>query len=139
LGLNTFFSGSSARGLKVRETVREDPAKFAASRGGIGVDTENAVELAGFLDRPLNSQSGSSLAELYDRLVAETVQGSAVSRSVAEGTRVFEETLRGQKLSTSGVNLDEEAIRLIGHQQSYQASARYIKVLEELLDVLINL
>jgi flagellar hook-associated protein 1 FlgK len=139
LGLNTFFSGSSALDLGIHQAVRDDPARFAASRGGMGVDTENAVTLADFLSRPLESENGASLSVLYDRLIADTFQGSTITRSLAEGTRVFEQTLRGQKLSTSGVSLDEEAIRLIAHQRSYQASARYIKVLEQLFDVLLNI
>jgi flagellar hook-associated protein 1 FlgK len=139
LGLNTFFSGSSARDLAIRAPVRADPAKFAASRGGIGTDTDNAVDLADFLSRPLDSRNGASLSVLYDRLVGETIQGSSVSRSLAEGMRVFEQTLRGQKLSVSGVSLDEEAIRLIAHQRSYQASARYIQVLEGLFESLLGL
>jgi len=139
LGLNTFFSGSSASSLGVSEVLREDPAKFAASRGGIAADTENAVELAAFLDHPIQSHNGLSLAALYDDIVAETAQASFVARSTAEGARMFEDTLRGQKLAVSGVNLDEEAVRMIALQRSFQASARYIAALAELLEILANL
>jgi flagellar hook-associated protein 1 FlgK len=139
LGLNTFFSGSSASSLGISEVVREDPAKFAASRGGIAADTENAVELAAFLDRPIPSQDGRTLAALYDCWISETAQASSTSQSVAEAARTFETTLRGQKLALSGVNLDEEAVRMIGLQRSFQASARYIAALADLLEILANL
>ncbi len=66
-------------------------------------------------------------------------QGSSVAKAVAEGFRTFEDTLRGQQLATSGVSLDEEAVRMITYQRAYQASARFITVLNELLDVLVNL
>ena len=131
LGLNTFFTGSTALGLGVHEAVVEDPAKFAASRKGIGVDdTENAENLVAY---------GDSVSVLYDRLMATTTQGSADARALAEGARTFEQTLQGRKLSISGVSLDEEAVRLIAHQRSYQASARYIATLVELLETLISL
>jgi len=139
LGINTFFSGYSALGLGVNEAIRDDPAKFSASRGGIGADTDNGVILADFLDRRIDSHNGESIGVIYDRMMGETAQGAAISRSVAEGDRVFEQTLRGQKLATSGVTLDEEAVRLISFQHSFQASARYIGVLGELLDILVNL
>jgi len=142
LGLNTFFSGSRAGDIGVNSMLTADaeaPAKFAASRGGIGADTENAMELANFLDRQLETHNGATLSVLYDRLVGETVQGSTVAQAVAEGSRVFEQTLRGQKLATSGVSLDEEAVRLMAYQHSFQASARYIGVLEELFGILVNL
>jgi len=139
LGLNTFFSGSTAGDLGVSEVLRQDPAKFAASRGGIAADTENAEELAALLDRPIQSRNGLSLAALYDGLMGETTQASSLTQAAAEGTRVFETTLRGQKLAISGVNLDEEAVRMIGLQRSFQAAARYIAALDELLQIVVNL
>jgi flagellar hook-associated protein 1 FlgK len=139
LGLNVFFTGSSALSLGVHEAVREDPGKFAASRGGIAADTDNAVELARFLDLPIESHDGASLSVLYDRMVGETTQGSSVAGSLAEGARTFEETLRGQKLATSGVSLDEETVRLMAFQRSFQASARYIAALDELFNILTNI
>ena len=35
--------------------------------------------------------------------------------------------------------IDEEAVRMIAYQRSYQASARYIAALSELFDILVNL
>jgi flagellar hook-associated protein 1 FlgK len=58
---------------------------------------------------------------------------------VAEGFRVFEETLRGQQLGLSGVSLDDEAVRLITFQRAYQASARFIATISEILELLVNL
>lgn len=139
LGLNTFFSGAHAGTLGIQEGLREDPAKFAASRGGIAADTENGVELAGFLDRPIQAQNGASLGIVYERLVGETMQASSIAQAVADGARSFETALRGQKLAVSGVNLDEEAIRMIALQRSFQASARYIATLAELLEILASL
>ena len=130
LGLNTFFAGSTALGLGVNEVVASDPSKFAASRNGIGVDTENAEALVAY---------GASLSVVYDGLIAETTHGSMGARVLAEGARTFEQTLRGEKLAVSGVSLDEEAVRLIAHQHSFQASARYVAVLQEMLEILVRL
>jgi flagellar hook-associated protein 1 FlgK len=139
LGLNTFFQGTGAGDIGVKEVVRSDPGKFATSRGGIGADTEIAVELASLLETPLDSQGGNSLADLYDRLTADTIQGASVARAVAEGFRVFEHTLEGQQLGISGVSIDEEAVNMIVYQRAFQASARFIATISELLDVLVNL
>ncbi len=139
LGINTFFTGDSASSIGVNDRVRADPALFAASRGGIGKDTDNAVDLARFLDIPLASQNGDTLAVMYDRMVSDVTQGSAIAQAVDAGAGVFEETLRGQKLATSGVSLDEEAVKLIMYQRQFQASARYISALSELFDILTSL
>jgi len=139
LGINTFFSGSTAETLGINSELLQDPRKFAASRSGIGGDTANAVELAAFLDRPLESASGSTLSQAYDTLISDVTQGTTVSKAVANGFRVFQQTLSDQSLSISGVSLDEEAVRLITFQRSLQATARYIATLNDLLQTLVEL
>jgi len=139
LGVNTFFSGTDALSVGVNDQIADDPAKFAASAGGLGEDTEIGVELAGFLDKPLETQNNASLSTLYDGVVSRVVQGSSVTRAAADGFRVFEQALEGQKLATSGVNLDEEAVRMIQFQRAFQASARFIATVNELLQILTNI
>jgi flagellar hook-associated protein 1 FlgK len=139
LGLNTFFSGSDASDIDIDATLRADPRRFAASLGGVGEDSKNAELLANFLNTPLATQNGQTLAQLYDKLVSDTAQGSAATKSATEGFRTFQQTLEGQKLAVSGVNLDEEAIQMIAYQRAYQASAKVISTVNELFDTLLNM
>ncbi len=139
LGLNSFFSGSSATDIAVQSMLKSDPGKFAASRSGIAEDTDNALLLAALLDTPLENQNNASLATLYRNLVDGVAQESAIMRSVAEGFRVFQKSLEGEQLATSGVSLDEEAVRMIAYQRVFQMSARFIVSISEILDTLVNL
>ena len=139
LGINTFFSGSSISNIGVQRSVQDDPAKFAASRSGIAADTENAVVLAAFLDRPLDNSDGQSLADIYESIIGNVSQSSASSQAAADGFRVFHATIESQFLSVTSVSLDEEAVRMLSYQRAYQASARLVKVVDELLQTLVNL
>lgn len=139
LGINTFFSGSGTRSLGVNTDLREDPSKFAASSGGIGADTENALALAAFGETPLEALNGDTLVHQYEDFVAEVTQASSVTKAVSEGFRVFQRTLEGQQLGLSGVSIDDEAVQMIAYQRAYQASARMIATLSELLSVLMTL
>ena len=139
IGLGTFFSGQGASDLSVNQVVVDDPLTFAASTQGFGEGTDNAILLAQFQDLELDSVGGEKLSSLYDRMIGNMTQSSGVARSVADGFRVFEQTLRGQQLGISGVSLDEEAVKLITYQRAYQASARFISVVSDLLEVLVNL
>lgn len=139
LGIGTFFTGSSALDIGVNVAVSDDPAKFAASRSGIGKDTDNAVELASFSDRKLDSFAGTSIASYYKDMVGNVAQSGAVTRGITEGFRTFKDTLEAQKMGVSGVNLDEEAVRMIAYQRQFQASSRMISTLDELLEILVNL
>jgi flagellar hook-associated protein 1 FlgK len=139
LGINTFFTGTGASDMGVSTVVANDPAKFAASSGGINVDSQNAVKLAGLLHSGLSSKNGQSVAVLYDQMTSTVSQGSAVAKSVAEGYRTFKQALEGQHLAVSGVSLDEEAVRMISFQRTFQAAARLITTINEMLDTLVNL
>jgi flagellar hook-associated protein 1 FlgK len=92
-----------------------------------------------FLDRQLQSGSEDTLSSLYERFVGDVTQSATVARSASDGAVVFEESLRGQWLGIAGVSLDEEAVRMIQYQRAYQAAARYIGVLSELMGLLVNL
>jgi flagellar hook-associated protein 1 FlgK len=139
LGLNTFFSGKGASDIGINNILKTDPGKFAASSGGVGADSANAERLASLLNKNLDSQGGNSLAVLYDRLTSDVSQSASVTKSVAEGYRTFESSLNGQHMAISGVSIDEEAIRMIGYQRTFQASAKLISTISDLLDTLVKL
>jgi flagellar hook-associated protein 1 FlgK len=140
IGVNTFFTGSNAKELAINGVVAADGSKFAASdTGTIGVGIGNAQKLIALDEGGLTSLNGSSITDLYDELINETAQGATVAASVADGFDVFEQTLEAQFQAVSGVNLDEEAIDMIMLQRTYQASARYISTLSELMDILVAL
>ena len=99
----------------------------------------NIPRLVALHDQGVDGLGGESFTGLYDQLVNDTAQGSAAAASMADGFRVFEDTLTAAAQAVSGVNLDEEAIDMIMLQQAYQASARYISTISDLMDTLISL
>lgn len=139
LGVNVFFAGETPRELRISSALQEDASKFAASRGGVGNDADNAIELAGLGSKPLEAHDGSTVLDLYNSIISEATQSSATSQAVTEGFRVFHRTLEGQHLSVSGVSIDEETVDIITHQRVFQASARVVATISELLQTLINL
>ena len=139
IGINTFFTGWTAGNIGINETLLADGSKFAAATDGIGVGTENAIRLVALPGQALDSLNGDSVTGLYDQLINETTQGSTVAAAVADGLRNFELTLDASAQAVSGVNIDEEAIDMILLQRTYQASARYIATLSELLDMLVSI
>jgi flagellar hook-associated protein 1 FlgK len=139
LGLNTFFTGTSAATIRVSGLMASDPSKLAVSGGGIGEDTENGVAMAGLATAALAALGGRSLTDENERLAAEVFQASSTVQAIHEGFRTFQLTLEGQLLGIRGVNVDEEAVTLIQLQRIYQASARLISAINDLLDTLVKL
>ena len=139
LGIGSFFTGTGAVNIGVSGEIAKDPRLLATSSRGVGNDTDVAAKLAQLLDQPLASQGGKSLAETYETLVANTVQNSHNVSSAADAFRTFRNTLEGQKLSQSGVSLDEEAVNMISFQYAYQANAKVISTVRELMETLLQL
>jgi len=139
LGLNTFFSGSSALDISVSQVVKDDPTTLAFSSDGVAEDTKNGELLANLLTAPLSTQSGASLSDIYERLTSDVATGSQAASGAADGFRHFQQALESQHLAVSGVNIDEEAVRMIEYQRAFQASARVISTVNELLDTLLKM
>ena len=97
------------------------------------------LELGNLQDQELTDREGNTIIGIFDELVDATTQGATTSTAIADGLRTFEGTLEASAVAVSGVNIDEEAIDLIQLQRAYQASARYISTISELLDLLVNL
>lgn len=139
LGLNTFFSGYRAQDIGVSSVLKSDPGKLAISSGGIGEDSTNGERLASFLTSPLATQGGMSIAGLYDQMTTAVALGAQSTSAAADGFRNFQQTLESQHLAISGVNIDEEAVRMIQYQRAFQASAKVIATVNEMLESLLNI
>ena len=139
LGINTFFTNSTTNDIGINQAVQDDATKFVGSRNGVGVDSEQAIALAGFIDTPLATYGQRSLSIIYEDFVGEVVQSAAVARSVTKGFLTFARTLEGQHLGISGVSIDQEAVNMLSYQRAFQASARLIATIDELLGILVSL
>lgn len=67
--------------------------------------------------------------------VAAKVQSGKFAAEFSETKAISAETAR---TNLSGVNLDEEASKLLQFQQSYQAAAKYLQTTQSLFDTLIS-
>ena len=56
----------------------------------------------------------------------------------AENTKVLTDSLLNRRDSISGVSLDEEMTNLLRFQRGYQASARALTAMDDLIDYLVN-
>ncbi len=139
LGINTFFTGHDSGDIAVHETLRADQRYLATGRGGGPADNSNAVDLAAFLDRPVDSLGGVSLEEFHTALIASLAQSAAAEEAVAKGFEGFRDSLKTQREQRSGVSLDEEAIHVMQLQRYYQAAARIVSVIDQLLNTLLNI
>ena len=91
------------------------------------------------VDKPLDSLSGKSVRGIYDSTVALLGQKVNLQKSVTDGATDFFSTLQSQHMAITGVNIDEESIKLITYNRAFQASARVISTASEMLDLLMQI
>jgi flagellar hook-associated protein 1 FlgK len=87
-------------------------------------------DLAMFDGGPLTDGYASAIALIGTRILSAQ-SAASVSADIATN-------LEKERSSVSGVNLDEEAARLIQFQQAYQASGKMMQVAQTIFDTLIN-
>lgn len=139
LGINSFFTGADSKSIDINETVASNRNLFAAGQGGGAADNRNAIELAQILDRPVASLTSGTISDAYDSAITSIAQGAASDQATAQGLLTFRDSLLAQREQFSGVSLDEEAVKLIEFQQAFAASARVIRTVDELFQLLISL
>ena len=114
-----------------------DTFSIGFNESGAG-DNRNALALAGLQTADILDNGSLSIAQGYSQLVAQvgSQTGAANINREAVQSLLFQTTARRD--SVAGVNLDEEAARLIQFQQSYTASAQIITVAREIFDTLLG-
>jgi flagellar hook-associated protein 1 len=139
LGINTFFTGSDSTDIGINSLIKENQNLLATGQGAGPSDNRNVLQLATLLEQPLAQLNGSTIDDFYQTVVSGIAQGTAAEKAKAAGLETFRQALLNQREQFSGVSLDEEAVRLIEFQQAYAASARVIRSVDELFDILVTL
>jgi flagellar hook-associated protein 1 len=101
---------------------------FAGSGGGVG-DNSNLQQL---------TQLGEGAAEDYNTLLATLAVSSQNYKLEAASSEYLVIEANNKIEALSGVNLEEEAAKLIEFQQNYQANAQVISVATQLFDSLLQ-
>ncbi|MEE8170050.1 MAG: flagellar basal body rod C-terminal domain-containing protein, partial [Phycisphaerae bacterium] len=139
LGLNTFFDGSDASDISVNALVANSPSMIAAASNNLPGDGSNAGTLAGAVDAPVMLLSGVSITDFHQTSTSQSAVDANAAGNALNAAGVIFDGLTAQRESVSGVNLDEEAVRLITYQRSFQAAAQYLVAVDEMLQTLLSL
>lgn len=150
LGMNNLFTGTDAGSIAVRPDIATNADLFPVARmradGGVSsTDGQNIIALAKLSDTKLNFGTAGGLgtqnatAVSYLNTVASNL---AVKVSSAGDNATFTSNLQTQAsdlaTSVSGVNINEELSNMLIYQNSFQASARIITVVNDLMQTLMN-
>jgi flagellar hook-associated protein 1 FlgK len=136
-GLN-FFSGSTAGDIAISEDI-SGPESIAASLSGVQGDNSNSLRIAQLKNELVMGDDTVSMDDYYRSLITNLGVESQTSGRMVENCNQYIDLIETHRQSVSGVSLDEEATNMIKFQKGYEAAARLIAVMNEMLEELINI
>ena len=147
----------TAKGFSVTKAVYDDPRKIVVAsdetaKAAAANDEEytNASQVASGVEKSDLVKEYLALREnqhmfaqgtpqgFLQSLIAELGVDSHKSQNFARNQADIVAAVQNQRLSVSGVDMDEEAMNLIRYQNSYNLAAKVISTMNELYDRLIN-
>jgi len=139
-GDSYLVSTAHDQALNITRTLAgTDQVAAAQTAAGVPGDNRNALALSALeTDKLMDGGTlsvGDKIAQIASAVGLE--QQSVEQAYTAQG--LVMEGLNARRAETSAVSLDEEATKLIQFQHAYDASAKLIKVADELLQTIINM
>ncbi len=131
--------------IEVNENIMKDPSLIPlSSNDGTG---DYAVEICDKLmsewQEPFstltpNEYKAHNFNEYYTEMIGALATRGEKFRNIYQGQETLVNSVDTQRLSVTAVSSDEELTNMIRFQQAYNASARYINVVSQMLEHLLN-
>jgi flagellar hook-associated protein 1 len=129
-----------AGNIDLTEDMKKDTDLIAASTSSSNLGNgENAINLANVKDDiiPLLG-SNTSIESFYESIIGNMAVQAQEANRMAANAQTLGESVEARRQSISGVSLDEEMTNLIKFQHAYNAAARSMTAVDEMLDRIIN-
>ncbi len=133
----------TAKNIEVNSVVISDITKLAAASApvtdplnGEG-DGSNSIRIAQIKN---NNQAlrGGSIDDYYRSMIGDIGINTSNSESMVRNQELLIRQISTQREQVMGVSLDEEMTHMIQFQQAYNASARFLTTVDDMLDILVN-
>jgi len=139
LGLNSYFQGSTAADIDVRADIAKDPSRISTSISGAEGDSSILIQLLGAKEADQKELGDSSIGQFYGDIIADLGFQTASTRDALRANDAVIQTLQQRRDAVSGVDVDEELVDLVAFEQAFQTASRFIGVITQLNDELLNL
>ncbi|MCC5893288.1 flagellar hook-associated protein FlgK [Exiguobacterium sp.] len=142
-GTNDFFANvDSAATIKVSDTIMKNLDLIAASKDGNIGDGSGALALADLKSKALafngSVTTDTSIGKYYQNVIGNMAVAADQSGRLAKSTFALMASSDQRRMAVSAVSLDEEMTMMIQYQHAYNAAARNITAVDEMLDKIIN-
>ncbi|TSE26893.1 Flagellar hook-associated protein 1 [Tepidimonas sediminis] len=137
----TYTSGANT--VEVKITLRGQPNNgdvfqlVATPAAGVAFNGSNAQAMLALRDQVMFDGS-VKLSEGYVAVFSNLASRVNEAQTRASFSKAQADDAEQRRANQAGVNLDEEAARMLQFQQAYQASAKYLQTVQSIFDTLIS-
>ncbi|SEQ25363.1 flagellar hook-associated protein FlgK [Piscibacillus halophilus] len=136
---------NAASVIKVSDAIKNNENNIAVSSDGAPGDGQHALELDrvrdmvsdDLLDEDVDLD-GKSVQKFYESMIGDLGIKAEEANQMESNTNELRMSVENNRQSVSGVSLDEEMANMIKFQHAYNAAARSLTVVDEMLDRVIN-
>ena len=133
----------TVRNLKIDEGLMQAPAKLGFMLADNSEDYATAEALKAAFTEEIytlnpNVKKKTTFMDYYNDLVAQIGNSGYVYRGIYENQTTTVEAIQNAREQVMGVSSDEELSNMIRFQNAFNASSRYINVISEMLEHVIN-
>ncbi|MFZ0611994.1 MAG: flagellar hook-associated protein FlgK [Desulfobacterales bacterium] len=136
-----FFSGSTAADIGVDPLVAVDPNRIAAAATAAGVpgDNSTAVAMAELQHASAMGGGTTNFDDFYRSIVSDVGSQVRSAADFSEHQSVMLTSLGNYRESVSGVSLDEEMLNLIKFQHAFDAAAKLVTTVDEMMQTVLDM
>lgn len=140
MGVNNFFDTlNGAEDFRLSNRILEDPHFISSGKDLVPGDNQVALAIAKMQTLPTMKEDTITFDEFYNGMLADV--GLKIQTNQTEKTH--QDNLLAQfkdiRDSISSVNIDEEVTDLVQYQKGYEASAKFITTIDEMMETVIRM
>lgn len=144
-GSNAFFASTSgditAATISVGSEIKASLDNIATSTDGNIGDSQGALNLAKMKTASITfvkSNTTTTIGSFYQNVIGDMAVSTDQVGRLGKSAAVLMESADQRRMSMSAVSIDEEMTMMIQYQHAYNAAARNITTVDEMLDKIIN-
>lgn len=135
--------GWTVRNLLINSDLRQNPALLSFRLADHSEDNVTTEALKAAFEEEIyhlnpNVQTPVNFVNYYKNLVAQVANNGSVARQIQDSQTVTTDALSYAREQVTGVSSDEELTNMIMYQNAYNASSRYINVVNEMLEHILS-
>ena len=125
--------------MRVSERILEDTSRLATALGTDLADNVNVVRMAGLAERPLARLGYVTPIDHHRLLVTSIEQNIMLRQARYDSLENVMQQLINQRDSFGGVDINEEAAKLLIFEQMFQAMARFMQIEQKSFQTLLDI